>query len=146
MSLLEFNSDVKKIYLAGPLFSEAEQDWMRKLKRSMEAAGHGVVWPQEGGQRNTPREIFEGCRRLLDECDILVAVLDGPQVDDGTAWEIGYWYAKKGPERIFGIRTDFRKAGETHESVVNAMVEMSCGKIVDSVALLLELLPTGMCQ
>jgi len=36
-----------------------------------------------------------------------------PKVDDGTTWEIGYWYAKKGPERIFGIRTDFRNAGET---------------------------------
>jgi nucleoside 2-deoxyribosyltransferase len=29
-------------------------------------------------------------------------------VDDGTAWEIGYFYAKKSPEqKIIGIRTDF---------------------------------------
>ena len=88
-----------KIYLAGPLFSEAEQDWLRKLKRSLEEAGHEVVWPLEAVQGNTPREIFRGCRNLLDECDTLVAALNGPQVDDGTAWEIGYWFAKKGPER-----------------------------------------------
>ena len=90
---------------------------MRKLKRRMEEAGHEVVWPFETVCGDTPREIFEGCRNHPDECETLVAVLDGPQVDDGTAWEIGYWYAKKGPERILGIRTDYRNAGETGESL-----------------------------
>jgi len=93
---------LNKIYLAGPLFSNAEQDWMRRLKQHMEAAGHQVVWPHEAVCGNTPRDIFEGCRELIDECNTLVAVLDGPQVTDGTAWEIGYWYAKKGPEKILG--------------------------------------------
>ncbi|MGO9022030.1 MAG: nucleoside 2-deoxyribosyltransferase [Syntrophobacteraceae bacterium] len=44
--------------------------------------------------------------------NILIALLDGPQVDDGAAWEIGYFYAKRRPEqKIIGIRTDFRRAG-----------------------------------
>ncbi len=40
-----------KIYLAGPLFSEAERDWMSKLKGQIESfaskLGHTaqVVWP-----------------------------------------------------------------------------------------------------
>jgi nucleoside 2-deoxyribosyltransferase len=29
---------------------------------------------------------------------IMVALLDGSQADDGTAWEIAYFYAKKSPE------------------------------------------------
>jgi nucleoside 2-deoxyribosyltransferase len=45
---------------------------------------------------------------------MLIALLDGSQVDDGTAWEIGYFYAKRLPEqKIIGIRTDFRRVGES---------------------------------
>jgi hypothetical protein len=33
-------------------------------------------------------------------------------VDDGTSWEIGYFFARKSPEqKIIGIRTDFRYSG-----------------------------------
>ena len=57
--------------------------------------------------------------------------VDGPQVDDGTTWEIGYFYAKKSPEqKNIGIRTDFRRAGESEGAVVNAMIESSCDWIV----------------
>ncbi len=42
---------------------------------------------------------------------MVIAFLDGPQADDGTAWEIGYFYAQKSPEqKIIGIRTEFRRA------------------------------------
>jgi nucleoside 2-deoxyribosyltransferase len=60
----------------------------------------------------------------------MVAILDGTQVDDGTAWEIGYHYSSGG--KIIGIRTDFRRAGETNSSKVNAMIECSCLTIVGS--------------
>jgi nucleoside 2-deoxyribosyltransferase len=51
----------------------------------------------------------------------MIALLDGPQVDDGTAWEIGYFSPKKSSEqKIIGIRTDFRMAGESRGAVVNA--------------------------
>ncbi len=42
-----------KIYLAGPLFSEAERDWIHRLKKEIEslAASHDsqvtVIWPYE---------------------------------------------------------------------------------------------------
>jgi hypothetical protein len=63
----------------------------------------------------------------------MIALLDGPQVDDGTAWEIGYFYAKKSPEqKIIGIRTDCRRAGESEGALVNAMIECSCDGIVRS--------------
>jgi nucleoside 2-deoxyribosyltransferase len=54
-------------------------------------------------------------------------------VDDGTAWEIGYLYAKKSPgQKIIGIGTDFRRAGESEDAVVGAMIECSCDGIVRS--------------
>lgn len=68
----------------------------------------------------------------------MIAVLDGTQVDDGTAWEIGFFYARKSlGQKIIGIRTDFRKAGESNGALVNAMVECSCDEIVRSIDVLL---------
>jgi len=61
----------------------------------------------------------------------MVAILDGPQVDDGTAWEIGRFYHEG--KRVLGIRTDIRKAGETELSRVNLMIELSCLSISSNI-------------
>ena len=53
----------------------------------------------------------------------MVALLDGPQVDDGTAWEIGYAYAKGIP--VIGLRTDFRLCADSDGGIVNAMIQGS---------------------
>jgi nucleoside 2-deoxyribosyltransferase len=75
----------------------------------------------------------------LDDADLVIALLDGSQVDDGTAWEIGYFYAKKSPEqKIIGIRTDARRAGESEGAVVNAMVGGACDLVVRTREALLE--------
>ena len=41
----------------------------------------------------------------IDWADALVAIMDGPDPDAGTAWEVGYAYGKK---PIVLVRTDFR--------------------------------------
>ena len=116
------------IYQAGPLFTEAERAWHKNLSAHLRVAGHTVVWPgdlltaekiQSAGAAG-PAWIFRVCLDALDHCDCLVAVLDGPQVDDGTAWEMGYAYARGLP--VYGLRTDFRQAGETQYSRVTAMI------------------------
>ena len=48
--------------------------------------------------------IFMKCVEGVDASDLVVAVLDGVDVDSGTAWEIGYAYAKGKP--VIGLRTD----------------------------------------
>lgn len=142
-----------KIYLAGPLFTAAEQAWLRelsvKLQKTCELLGcpAQVVWPhdlvsQEDLQRwgdRAKHEIFDRCCKHLDDTDVLVALLDGTQVDDGTAWEIGYFYArKKKRHRILGIRTDFRKSGDVPNAQVNLMIDCTCDVIVNSVDDLLK--------
>ncbi len=111
--------------------------------------GISVIWPYElippenvnSSSEQGKQEIFQICKSYLDEVDVLVCVLDGPQVDDGTAWEIGYFYCKHSNKLpIIGIRTDFRNAGETENSVVNAMIECSCSRIADSSEALIEIL------
>ncbi len=128
-----------RIYLSGPLFSHAEIAWGRRVKAALEEARESVevVWPHELAA-GSPQEIFQANLRALDDCDLMIAILEGPQVDDGTAWEVGYFYAKG--RRILGIRTDFRKAGESEHSRVNLMVESSCLAVADSLEQLVSLL------
>lgn len=72
----------------------------------------------------------------------MVAVLDGVDVDSGTAAEIGYAFALG--KRIYGLRTDFRLTGENEVSVVNLQVryfiDQSGGTLVSTVDELLPLL------
>jgi nucleoside 2-deoxyribosyltransferase len=119
-----------KIYLAGPLFSQAERDWAEKLKALVEASFSQVqvLWPHEFPLK--AKNVFRVNLENLEECQLMIAILDGPQVDDGTAWEMGYHYARG--REILGIRTDFRRAGEHEGSIVNAMIQGCCLCIVDS--------------
>lgn len=117
----------KKIYLAGPLFSHAELEYNSKLRDLLLKKGFSVFLPQEDAEEPTSERekqsqecIFEKCVAGVDNSDLVVAVLDGVDVDSGTAWEIGYAYAKGKP--VIGLRTDFRSLSD---GIVNLMVEMA---------------------
>jgi nucleoside 2-deoxyribosyltransferase len=53
--------------------------------------------------------------------DIVVAVLDGVDVDSGTASEIGFAYGLG--MRSYGLRTDTRLAGDNLGAIVNLQVQ-----------------------
>lgn len=80
------------LYLAAPLFTEAERAFNLVLARALEAEGHNVYLPQrdtpgaEAAGRTTA--IFHANLEALAKAEAVVAVCDGPQVDDGTAWEV----------------------------------------------------------
>ena len=57
----------------------------------------------------------------IDAAGGVVAILDGVDVDSGTASEIGYAFARG--KRIEGLRTDWRLAGDNEGSIVNLQVE-----------------------
>jgi nucleoside 2-deoxyribosyltransferase len=57
----------------------------------------------------------------IDRAEAVVAVLDGVDVDSGTAAEIGYAFACG--KRIVGYRGDFRRTGDNDGAVVNLQVE-----------------------
>ncbi|MCE8426049.1 MAG: nucleoside 2-deoxyribosyltransferase [Candidatus Methanoperedens sp.] len=117
---------MKSIYLAAPLFSEAELDFNRKLRDVIEEAGYRVFLPQEDSNNikddmNRQKIIFNKNIAAIEDSDVLVAVIDGTDVDSGTAWEIGYAYSKR--KMVLGLRTDFRTLGI--EGTVNLMIERS---------------------
>jgi nucleoside 2-deoxyribosyltransferase len=57
----------------------------------------------------------------IDNSDIVFAVLDGTDVDSGTASEIGYAYARQ--KLIIGYRGDFRLSADNEGGIVNLQVE-----------------------
>jgi len=113
-----------KIYLAGPLFSLAEQGFNMELARFLESEGFEVWLPQEHEPRDkTARAIFEMDVAAIDRADMVVACMDGPDPDSGTAWECGYAHAKGKP--IVCYRTDFRITGDTEGAPYNLMLSES---------------------
>lgn len=133
------------IYQAGPLFSQAEKDFHRKLSAALRAAGHTVIWPGDlltdaqiaAAGPDAVNLIFSACKKALDRATLVVALLDGAQVDDGTAWEIGYAHAKGLP--IYGLRTDSRQAGDTGFNHTNSMIEGCLAGLAGSVEGLVEM-------
>lgn len=104
------------VYVAAPLFSEAEREFNERIKSKLLEESFAVFLPQDECDQNT----FNCCIENLEKSDVVVGVFDGPQVDDGTAFECGYAFAKGIP--VVGLRTDFRRVGEfTNE--VNIMLE-----------------------
>ncbi len=55
--------------------------------------------------------------RMIRSVDMLVAVLDGVDVDSGTAGEMGLAYGLGKP--VYGIRTDFRVTGDNEAAGIN---------------------------
>jgi nucleoside 2-deoxyribosyltransferase len=51
----------------------------------------------------------------------MIAVLDGPDVDSGTAAEIGYAFARG--KLVVGYRGDFRLSADNEGGIVNLQVE-----------------------
>jgi len=92
------------------------------------------------GRRNTD---------LLERCDGVLAVLDGVDVDSGTAAEIGYARARGKP--VVGLRTDLRPGGENPATPVNLQVAhfifasggRVCTDVAGAVSLVRELARTA---
>ena len=85
--------------------------------------------------RRLNAEIGETNRRAIERADAVIAVLDGSDVDSGTAAEIGFAFARGKP--IVGYRGDFRRIGDNDGATVNLQVEYfiraSGGTIVDRI-------------
>jgi nucleoside 2-deoxyribosyltransferase len=134
-------------YVASPLgFSEAGRLYystvlMPALSEVVEPVDPWSLVPQDqiaeaaerGEEARIARTIGDANREALESCEFLVAVLDGQEIDAGTAAEVGYGSARG--LRCFGLRTDYRQSGEPGATVnlqVEAFITFSGGRIASS--------------
>jgi nucleoside 2-deoxyribosyltransferase len=119
------------VYWAAPLFTDAECAWNRRQAQLLRNAGFVVILPQEENancripEPGWQQRVFEVDRDGVRRVDVVVAVLDGADVDSGTAWEVGYACALGKP--VIGLRTDIRSEGS---EPVNLMLTQSVAQMV----------------
>ncbi|MCR5450866.1 MAG: nucleoside 2-deoxyribosyltransferase [Solobacterium sp.] len=106
----------KKIYFAGPMFSQGEKDFNLKLAKVLEDNGYEVFLPQRDGieaamlegksEKEKAQMIFEKDVSEIMKADIVVMLLDGRVPDEGACVELGIGYANQ--KRCYGLKTDTR--------------------------------------
>lgn len=105
----------KPVYVAGPLFSEAERAFLLRIVDVLsQASGLDPVTDfylphRDGGDlgRGPGREeLFRGDVENIEAAKVVVALLDGQDADSGTCIELGYAYARG--KKVLGLLTDFR--------------------------------------
>jgi len=118
------------IYLAGPLFTQAEREWNVRIAAGLREAGFTVILPQERAeeviQPDAPlpvRLLYEYALDGIQEADVVVAILDGSDPDSGTSFECGYAHAIGRP--LIGLRTDIRLGGDDPAYNVNLMLSQA---------------------
>lgn len=130
---------MKKIYIAGPMFSEAELHFNEKVAFELEKRGFEVFLPQRSGykmvellEEMTPCEarrlIFEKDYNAVKDADIILIILDGRVIDEGACIELGIGYTLG--KLCYGLKTDSRSM---MNGQINPMVSGCLIKTFDSV-------------
>jgi nucleoside 2-deoxyribosyltransferase len=124
-----------RLFLAAPLFSEAERDFNLRVARELREEGFQVWLAQEHKfvehkSIEAKRAIFKEDLEALARADLVLAVLDGVDVDTGVAFEMGYAHALG--KHILGLKTDHRSFSKLE--TVNLMLEVPVRRICQSVA------------
>lgn len=148
----------KHIYIASPLgFSEVGKYFMeREILPVFREIGFQILDPWNLTPESLSKPVFElpygeNKRKKLEELNLVIgqnntdallkadgifAVLDGVDVDSGTASEIGFAAARGIP--VLGYRGDFRLSADNEGSKVNLQVEYfiksSGGKIITEIS------------
>ena len=106
----------KRVYFAGPLFSQSEKDFNLKLANLLEAHGYEVFLPQRDGieaallegktEEELTKMVFELDYTEVQKADIIFMNVDGRVPDEGACVELGIAFANG--KRCYGVKTDTR--------------------------------------
>jgi nucleoside 2-deoxyribosyltransferase len=131
-----------RVYLAGPMFTPYERSFLADCADRLRAEDFDVFVPHEHGlvgRDATADAVYAGDARGVESADAVLALLDGPSVDDGTACEIGLFHGLKqrDPERkgVVGLLTDLRgeRRGDFATNLfVRGCIEAGGGAVVGS--------------
>jgi HAD superfamily hydrolase (TIGR01509 family) len=132
-----------KIYLAGPIFGEAQLEYNERILTMLEDAGHSVFLPQRDGIENirpgdepgieteadAKNELFRFNRERVLEAELVIVSLDGQVPDVGIGTELGLAHENDVP--IIGIRTHApNSVSKDVETELNPMLYGSLDRLV----------------
>jgi nucleoside 2-deoxyribosyltransferase len=129
-----------RVYVAGPGgFDAAGRAWHKRVCEQLTSAGFDVLDPWLASQAtfraayDVPNDertaaLYDANRvagaanaAMIRDADALLALLDGVDVDSGTAAEIGF--ASALGTLVVGYRTDWRTSGDNEAAIVNLQLE-----------------------
>ena len=120
-----------KVYIAGPLCSEGERKFLEKIDEICKKLGFETFLPHRDcglwKSMKDVKKIAEGDLKGFEDCDLVIANLNGFNVGAGTAWEMGYAFSKNIP--VIALKTD-RKIKESIEEI--SAIILGTTKIVSS--------------
>ena len=107
-----------KVYIAGNLSIKSERDFLEKIDKVCKGFGLKTFLPhRDVGFWEDLKNVKKVLKKDLEGfkgCNLLIASLNGFNLGAGTAWEMGYAYAKNIP--IIAIKTD-RKIEDSIEEI-----------------------------
>lgn len=115
------------VYLAGPLFSDQDREMLLRIESAFRASGMRCFLPHREvgdlsplkttlGEELARQYVFDSDIKGVTDCSVLCALLDGPDVDSGTAAEMGFAHALAKP--VFGLCTDSLRRGRTINNMI----------------------------
>ena len=127
---------MKKVYLASPFFNKEEIERMEKVRDILRSKGLDVFVPNEHQNRHLEfgslewrKATFESDVNGIEAAELVVAIISQGNYDDsGTAWEIGYSWAKNIPVVVVNL------TGEE----INLMIADSLHALITSYPELME--------
>ncbi|MBU3127607.1 nucleoside 2-deoxyribosyltransferase [Clostridium tagluense] len=123
-----------KIYIAAPLFNEMELKRNQEIAYIIEELGFDTYLPQRDGgnlakllENATAEEavvieknIFLMDINAMNECGMIIFLMDGGSLDEGSCFALGHMYAKG--KRTIGYKTDIRNFANGKD---NLMIQQS---------------------
>lgn len=110
---------MRRVFLAAPDLGDGSLAAIDKLLVTMEPLSGGVLRPEafyvphlqvgDVGIETDAATYFERSLGALQAAEVVVALLDGPQVDENVAFWLGYAFAAGKP--VVGYRSDRRPTG-----------------------------------
>jgi len=120
-----------KAYIAGPLCLKEERDFLEKIDQICKKYKIKTFLPHRDcglwKEGVNFKKIAKGDINGFKECDLIIANLNGFNVGAGTAWEMGYAFAKEIP--VIAIKTD-RKIEDSIEEI--SAIVIGTTKIIKS--------------
>jgi nucleoside 2-deoxyribosyltransferase len=108
---------MKRVYIAGPLFSQGELEFNLSVNNFVTGLGFETFLPQKDGHKladlivdtqktKAIQTIFEKDIEEIKKTDILLFIMDGRVPDEGACVELGIAYAYN--KICIGLKTDSR--------------------------------------